>query len=105
MAVCLFIILFLLFYWFIVLPKQVQRHVYYRKGKPFEISYYADLENLKHCINKANTAYSLNMCNDAVKGFKNRNKYLKRAGFNVDLKSDIKDLYDLIRNKQQTINN
>lgn len=99
------IILFVSFYWFIVLPKAVQRHVYYRKGKPFEISYHADLDNLRECIKKANTKYSLNMCYNAVQGFKQRNSYLKRAGFNVDLKGDLKELYNLIRNKQKTINN
>jgi hypothetical protein len=98
------IILFVLFYWFVFLPKQVQRHVYYRKGKPFQISYYADFSNLKDCIKNAQTMAKLDMCAQAVKQFKRRNKYLKRAGFNVDLKKDVHELYNDIRTKIQLLN-
>lgn len=97
--------LFLSFYYFVVLPTQVKKYVCYRKEKPSEVSYHADLNNIKTVINRATCVSTLNLCYESIKFFKLRNKYLKKLGHDVDLQADIDDLYSLLDKKYAQLNN
>lgn len=92
-------ILFLtLFYFFILLPNAVKRHV--KDAQQIKASYNDELNNLRYCIDKAETVNNLNMCWHAVIEFHIRNKFK-----GLKATKDAKKLYTTIRHKIKTINN
>jgi hypothetical protein len=94
--------LLIAFYYFMLLPRQIQRQVIMEKLPSID-NYYKDYENLLSCIEKADHRVHITMCCEAIYQFRIRNRALVRL--NVPVAEDTDDLIKLLDKRYYEIQN